>query len=818
MKETDRFRDLKLLGRGGMGMVYRAHDTQRNETVALKVVRDDHLKDTKIIRRFEREFKSLAEINHPNVIKTYDIGELEDRSFYSMEYVEGQSIEELLEDGPLEANRAVQLAIDICDGLHAVHGLGMCHRDITPSNIMVTTKGMAKLMDFGLVKPVEETVTQLTETGHIVGTFVYLPPELLLGKHGDFRSDIYQVSVTLYQMLMGKPPFSPEQVLLVARGRPLPDPEPFCGISKGADGRLAAIMQKAMSFNPANRYVSAEAMGVALKNWMAGDFQSELMIQPELEKKSHPYLVLFVLFLLLLLGGNYFWPKGPIEHEVRNIKVESLGSRAVVISWTASWREERPELLVQKANSSVVEGTLGRCTTVAGKDCFLYRAMLTNLAPKCRYGVKIKRPDGSHSLSTEFQTSSRVRFSQSLSSQLNDSGQLKVTLQGNLPFFVECSMKPINIEPRMDEHSIVFHRSWSMTFPLTKPCEQEISISFLSIDGERKKLSTSCSKLIAGQMNKAWHSFLDSHEQRRFHLLFSLDDNRVNPLFHEWAIRQAKEGKKRLGDSFWQEVEKRLSSKARWYKQFQMVVPGLHLLKTKENLANEFSKTLLPLQLVDGAAQWFGLGSNHRWAGLFAQKPYDLRLGLRESRRGDRTVELKWQGEHAVPWTILVDGFHPTAKTFVPPSAGSWCEPQVYKSSLTGLDLKEFKEAELELHFRAVYSGMIPLVEINEAFFATFPPSPKDVQTVQDFLQRTGAHTKMGLMMLNDPFASPEGTKEAIEGMDALMPKEVMVYRHVLPFSCLREKNVNAVLKLFVGPVDEVRPVAITAMRLRLYR
>ena len=823
MKETDRFRNLKLLGRGGMGMVYRALDTRRNESVALKVVRDDHLKDSKIIRRFEREFKSLAEIDHPNVIRTYEVGKFDDRSFYSMEYVEGQSIEELLVDGPLEAKRAVQLAIDICDGLAAVHEIGLCHRDITPSNVMVTTRGFAKLMDFGLVKPVEETVTQLTETGHIVGTFVYLPPELLLGKHGDFRSDIYQVAVTLYEMLMGKAPFTPEEVLLVARGRPLPEPKPFCGISKGADARLAAILWKAMSFNPDNRYISAAAMGTALKNWMAGDYQSEVLIKPELEVQ-HSRVKYFVLITFLaVLFCSRFFPASAIEHEVRDIKVETLGARTVVVSWSSSWLDRRPQIGLFRPNESFVEGTLGRCTTRKGKDLYHYRAILSNLVPQSRYTVKIRKPDGDYSLASNFQTLRKIPFTHNFSSRLNEDGQLIVVVQGNLPFLLEVSNKPLAIDPEVKAQAIGFYRNWTMTYVLAELDEGEFSIRFTTIDGERKELSTTAARLIGQQMRKVWQSFLSSHITGRFHRFFSNDDTRVNPLFHEWAIRRAKSKNARnVTVSFWQKIEKELVDRAKWYRHFQSFALGLPKLKYVQRINRKLgcaiSQALLPLELIDGTANWFGMASNKKWSSFFAQKPYDLRYGKRSEGPGDYTLPLQWQSDEGVPWTILVDGVHPTAKTFVPPSASHWRKAQYFTAQLTRVDLAKYAEVEIELQFRAVYAGMIPVVDINSGFTATFPPTAKDIDAVQDFLNRTGAHTKMGLMMLNDPFASTEGTKEAVGGMDALMPKKVMIYRHVIPIDCLNKDNVSARLRLFVGPVDEVRPVALKSMQLRFYR
>ncbi len=820
MKATKRYQDLKLLGKGGMGEVYRAHDTEKKHSVALKVVRTDRLKETKIIKRFEREFESLVHISHPNVIKIFDVGRFDDRSYYSMEYVEGQSIEELLEDGPLEAKRAVQLAIDVCDGLAAVHELGLCHRDITPSNIMVTRDGIAKVMDFGLVKPVEETVTQLTETGHIVGTFVYLPPELLLGRPGDYRSDIYQVAVTLYQMLMGKPPFEPEQVLMVARGRKLPEPKPFCGLSENADARLAAILWKAMSFNPAKRYVSAAALRDALKHWLVGDFRSDCLVLDE-EGRSFPKLPILLLVVLMILAFAYWRRPTDVDYEVQKLSLDAKGAKTVVVSWLASWRTERPEIVLHKVGQQQKLGAIGRTSITPEGEAYRYHAVVGGLAPEQRYELVVKKPDGSSSLGFEFNTMKTIKFAQDISYKMDKEANLTTVIASNTPFLLEARERPKSLEPHLSFRPWGFHRRWAITYALEQLGKEEISVRCMSIDGEKLDLAIDGAKALKAQCKRIWRTFSSNHEQRKFHRLFSKDNSRANPLFHEWAIQLAK-GEKKDGAQFWKFVEERLSKNTRWFRSLKDISSGILLLGEDSSLSlklgDSLNRAFLPLELVDGAAVWFGLPRNEEWQKLFACKPYFVRRGVRPLRSSDLELELQWQKKEKPPWTIIVDGFHPTAKTFVPPSAREWCEPQKFVAWLGETDVKQYREAELLLSFRSVYAGMVTVVDLNNEFLATFPPTDNDVQSVQDFINRTGAHTKMGLMMLNDPFSSPGGTAEAVSGMDALMPKAEMVYRHSLPLSVLADKKITASVRVIVGPVDEVRPLALCSLKLRLYR
>src|SRR5439155_11768331 len=216
---------LAPLGAGGMGEVYRARDTRLDRTVAIKVLASHLSSSPELKQRFEREAKSISALNHPHICALYDVGSQDGIDFLVMEFLEGETLAERLERGPLQLEQALRLAIQVADALDQAHRHGVVHRDLKPANVMVTRAG-AKLLDFGLARPVAAAVqagdeartrTQaLTTDGSILGTLEYMAPEQIEGKQPDARADIFAFGAVLYEALAGRRPFegaSPAQVL-----------------------------------------------------------------------------------------------------------------------------------------------------------------------------------------------------------------------------------------------------------------------------------------------------------------------------------------------------------------------------------------------------------------------------------------------------------------------------------------------------------------------------------------------------------------------------------------------------------------------------
>lgn len=264
------------LGAGGMGEVYRARDTRLDRTVAIKVLPAAIAGDPQFRERFEREGRTLSQIDHPHICALYDIGTHEGAAYIVMQYLEGETLAARLARGPLTADQALKVGIEICDALDTAHRHDIIHRDLKPGNIMLTKTG-ARLLDFGLAKQravmsliVQETVAAsgpLTGEGTILGTPHYMAPEQLKGMTADARSDIFALGVVLYEMISGRRPFeAPDSATLVASILER-NPPPLAAVG-AVPPRLARAIQTALEKNPDDRWQTSRDLLRELR-WLA---------------------------------------------------------------------------------------------------------------------------------------------------------------------------------------------------------------------------------------------------------------------------------------------------------------------------------------------------------------------------------------------------------------------------------------------------------------------------------------------------------------------------------------------------------------------
>ena len=266
---TTRYGDIQLIARGGMGEVFRAVDRVLGRQVALKSIKPECASDRKRQIRLRREIMAMAQVNHPNMVHLYDFCEDDNSACYVMEYVPGKTLAALLEDGPMKPATAVAFIAQIADALSTLHNERILHRDITPSNIMVRPDGVAKLMDFGLVKmESREDLTELTEKDCLIGTLLYLPPEYLRFQPWTEKSDIYQLGAVLYRMLTGKVPVQADKILSLRQGKnEITIPPPSSAMGK-AYSTVDDIVMKALSLDPKNRYKSAADLRDHCLSWL----------------------------------------------------------------------------------------------------------------------------------------------------------------------------------------------------------------------------------------------------------------------------------------------------------------------------------------------------------------------------------------------------------------------------------------------------------------------------------------------------------------------------------------------------------------------
>ena len=272
-----------LLGSGGMGEVYLARDTKLDRDVALKLLPSELANDADRLRRFELEARAASALNHPAIVAIYDLGQAESQPYFSMELVEGQTLRQILQAGPMQTRRALQVAAPIADGLAKAHEAGIVHRDLKPENLMVSRDGFAKILDFGLAKLVGDgeatadlqTVTEAgTRPGSVMGTVGYMSPEQAGGGTADNRSDQFSFGLVLYEMLTGRRAFSRPTAVETLAAIIRDDPPPIGQLNPSVPVPVRWIVDRCLAKNPADRYGSTRDLARDLAS--ARDHFSEL--------------------------------------------------------------------------------------------------------------------------------------------------------------------------------------------------------------------------------------------------------------------------------------------------------------------------------------------------------------------------------------------------------------------------------------------------------------------------------------------------------------------------------------------------------------
>ena len=260
---ANRYRIEQIIGRGGMGVVYKASDTQLDEIVAIKTLPGDVMqRSPEDLERFKREIRLARKITHRNVLRTYDYGEADGVYFISMEFVRGYTLSELLGEAPgrqMAPRASMGISRQICRGLQAAHEQGIIHRDIKPQNVLIDAKGEVKLMDFGIARMTEASEA-MTQAGLIVGTPHYMSPEQVQGKTLDPRSDVYSLGVLIYEMLAGRRPFEAPSLTGVLTAHITEAPKPLIELRPEVGEGVNAIVMRSLAKDPKARYADAGAL------------------------------------------------------------------------------------------------------------------------------------------------------------------------------------------------------------------------------------------------------------------------------------------------------------------------------------------------------------------------------------------------------------------------------------------------------------------------------------------------------------------------------------------------------------------------------
>jgi len=348
------YRILEKIGQGGMGEVFLAHDTSLDRKVAIKFLPEPLRQDEVARRRFLREARSAAALDHPYICSIHEVGEAEGKSFIVMEHVEGQTLKDRLAQGPVPIKEAMEWAIEIAEALAVAHEKGIIHRDLKPSNIMLPRTGHAKVMDFGLAKHVsgteesgsqEATLTGLTREGTTVGTLPYMSPEQVQGKTVDHRSDLFSFGIVIYEMLTGVNPFRKASGLDTANAIAKEAVVPASKHRADVPQPLVTIISNLLAKAPEERYQRAREVATDLQRAIDGTFGQQIVVtRPAFARvtkalKKPVYLIPLILALAI---GAYFSVQGVRSYQKAKWARQELLPEIEQLAQNIPWTGEGP--------------------------------------------------------------------------------------------------------------------------------------------------------------------------------------------------------------------------------------------------------------------------------------------------------------------------------------------------------------------------------------------------------------------------------------------------------------------------------------------
>jgi serine/threonine-protein kinase len=311
-----RYELLDVIGEGGMSVVYKARDGILDRIVAVKVLKDEFAKDAGFVEKFRAEALSVARISHPNIVNIFDVGDQDGIYYIVMEYVDGYTLKHLIrEQAPLPVEKAVDIAIMVCDGVHHAHEKGIIHRDIKPHNILITEQGMVKVADFGIAQAV--SAGTITYGNNIVGSVHYFSPEQAKGEPINRTTDIYSIGCILYEMVTGKVPFNADSPITIALRHINEEPASPRSINPDVPAALEALIFRAMAKQPGQRFQTAHEMRNALikiQQTISGVWTDGKEDAVKSKKKMKPLgkgiiavaILAFLSGILWSLAGNLF--------------------------------------------------------------------------------------------------------------------------------------------------------------------------------------------------------------------------------------------------------------------------------------------------------------------------------------------------------------------------------------------------------------------------------------------------------------------------------------------------------------------------------
>lgn len=298
-----RYEIIEELGKGSMGVVYRAYDPQIDRQVALKVLREDRVTSEAFVQRFLKEAKAIGRLSHPNIVTVYDVGQDHGTIYIAMELLEGVPLNKKIQEKTLTLSEIVHIGIQMAETLGYAHQKGIVHRDVKPSNILLQSNGQIKITDFGIAHIEDPSSAVQTQAGEILGTPAYMSPEQVLSQPVDGRSDLFSVGIILYELSTGKRPFGGENIAAIFHSITHYHPPEPSQVNPNIPKKLSQTIMRCLKKEPGERFETGQALARALSEAI----EEKKEIPRKVEKRSALLLPL-ILFVVLGIGGvSYFF-------------------------------------------------------------------------------------------------------------------------------------------------------------------------------------------------------------------------------------------------------------------------------------------------------------------------------------------------------------------------------------------------------------------------------------------------------------------------------------------------------------------------------
>lgn len=333
-----RYQIIKELGKGSMGVVYQAHDPNLDIQVALKVLRPDRVVSEAFVKRFLAEAKALGRLDHPNIVRVYNVDEAEGTVYIAMEFIEGESLTDVMQGKKFSPEEIAKIGATVADALDYAHQKGIVHRDVKPSNILIRPDGRLKITDFGIARIEDPTGHQQTQAGEILGTPAYMSPEQVESHPVDGRSDLFSLGIILYELSTGARPFKGESLAGIFNSIIKETPGQIPELNPAIPRELSQVIMKCLQKSPAERFATGRALASALKDCVAKK-EAVTAVTPAAESRTKTTVIAAVIVItLVIIGGVFYSLKSknaeapPVEKKVvlASLKVDSAPGGANV--------------------------------------------------------------------------------------------------------------------------------------------------------------------------------------------------------------------------------------------------------------------------------------------------------------------------------------------------------------------------------------------------------------------------------------------------------------------------------------------------------